>query len=92
MPRDGDLMQGKIYKIVNSVDDYVYIGCTTSSTLNRCFTCIRGNPCLIHRQLMDRIKEYGMNKFSIVLIKDYPCETRKKLEAELERTKLAFKA
>lgn len=92
MPRDGDLRQGKIYQIVNSVDDYVYIGCTTASTLNLCFTRIRVNPSLIHRPLMDLIRKYGMSKFRIVLIKDYPCKTRKELEDKLKRIKLAFKA
>ena len=70
---------GKIYKIVNSIDDMIYIGSTT------CRLCSRMN---VHRvfaknnhnaNLYRYMRELGITNFTIVLIENYPCSSKEHL-------------
>ena len=70
---------GKIYKIVNSIDDMIYIGSTT------CRLCSHMN---VHRvfaknnhnaNLYRYMRELGITNFTIVLIENYPCSSKEHL-------------
>ena len=70
---------GKIYKIVNNIDNMIYIGSTT------CRLCSRMN---VHRvfaknnhnaNLYRYMRELGITNFTIVLIENYPCSSKEHL-------------
>lgn len=74
---------GKIYKIVNTVDDKIYVGSTTLSLTKR--FKLHKNPnqkwfCCCYEHFIN----VGFNNVDIELIEDYPCDTKKEL---LEREK-----
>ena len=71
---------GKIYKIVCDITDFVYIG-STCGPLNK-----RWNEHLSaarktkqKRNIYERMKNIGIEYFHIVLIKFYPCNNREEL-------------
>jgi hypothetical protein len=78
--------RGKIYKIVSDSCDEIYIGSTCEPTLARRLAKHRGhyneykngtrNKCMSSFQLLER------GDFSIVLIKEYPCENKEQLFAK----------
>ena len=82
----------KIYKIINSVDDQIYVG-STIQTLNTRFTkhkCeAKRSP---ERKLYKHFAKYGIHHFEIKLIKNYPCASRTALDIEEERYKLMLNA
>lgn len=61
---------GKIYKIINSVNDKIYIGYTTSSLKDRfnrhLYSVKSGSKTKLHKA----IRKYGVEKFNIVLLKE----------------------
>ena len=76
-----DYVNGKIYKIVNNVNDEVYVGSTTQ-TLAKRFSVHKDdskreskNSALLY-QVMNEI---GIENFCISLIKEYPCTTKTEL-------------
>ena len=81
-----DYTKGKIYKVLNTLDDEVYIGSTFQPLSNR-MTGHR-KSCFYSKHMTDRHKLYkhmrdiGKDKFYIELIKDFPCETKWQLFAE----------
>jgi hypothetical protein len=72
-----DFSKGKIYKIIDTYNDDVYIGCTTQSLKER-FT---GHHLF---DIYDKIKD----DCKIVLIENYPCNSRREL-LERERYHIA---
>lgn len=73
--------QGKIYKIVNSVNDVVYVG-STCEPLSRRMANHRAQAKFkpggaLHRAMI----ELGSDKFRIILVEDYPCSSKSHLEA-----------
>jgi hypothetical protein len=77
-------LNGKIYKITNTVNDEIYIGSTYHHLIKRwgqhiSYTYDNDN---IHKPLYKMIREYGYEMFNIELIKDFPCISRKQLEIE----------
>ena len=72
---------GKIYKITNTVTDDIYVG-STIHPLSRRFS---DHKCFAKKEICRNIKLYklmndlGLDKFSIVLIEDFPCETKTEL-------------
>ena len=74
---------GKIYKLINTIDDKVYIGSTITRLCDR-----MGN----HRTkaknkakqsyLYEHMRNIGIEHFKIVLIKSFPCNSKDELEAE----------
>lgn len=73
--------KGKIYKITNTKNDLVYIGCTISS-LDRRFVehlsrCFKSN---YKSKLYNSIKKYGQENFNIELIEE--CELGDMYEIE----------
>ena len=79
-----DYSQGKIYQILNTVTDDVYIGSTTTQHLcNRiknhrsCAKQARNNHC----KLYQAFDQHGVDNFYIELIEKYPCECKEELTA-----------
>lgn len=78
-----DYSKGKIYKIVNSENDMMYVGSTTKQYLsNR----MAGHRTDAKRRgkwgaLYKAMNEIGADKFKISLIENYPCDSLEELEA-----------
>ena len=73
---------GKIYKIVNDVNDKIYIG-STCQTLSQRLNGHRKDARKIERMspLYSAMKELGIGQFRIVLIEEYPCQNVAQLTA-----------
>lgn len=70
---------GYIYKIINDVNDKIYIGQTTKSLARRfyqhCYMSeYKENPITYHTQLSQAIRKYGKEHFSIEQIEECPLE------------------
>ena len=72
---------GKIYKIVNTVDKKVYIGCTTLPLVER-FAIHRKKTGTGTMKIHQHMKKHGRDKFSIHLVKEVPTYSRWHLETE----------
>lgn len=75
---------GKIYKIVNDIDDEIYIG-STIQPLHVRFGGHKSdigkvNSSNISKKMTEETKKY----FRIILIEDYPCDNRDQLRAREE--------
>jgi len=73
---------GKIYKIVNDVNDMIYIGSTTQSLAKRwhCHKCdakTRNQKSKIYVAM----REIGVEAFRIILIENYACSSKEELLA-----------
>lgn len=71
------MMIGKIYKIIHSQSDIIYIG----STFNRLSDRWRKHKNIESTSIGKYIKEFGAVQFKIILIKEYEVIDRKHLEA-----------
>lgn len=70
---------GKIYKIVNDVNDEIYVGSTCRTLCKRMDAhrmAASYNPCGKLHTLMN---ELGYDHFNIVLIEEFPCDNRGEL-------------
>lgn len=90
-------MKGLVYKIVNNVDDKIYVGCTTTSLKQR---------FIEHKQDYNRWKKgykntttsfdlfdkYGFDNCKIILIKEYDILDRRHLEICFRELRLSDKA
>ena len=82
---------GKIYKIVNSVNNKVYIGSTTDSLDQRFWVHQAYAERKPKRRLYQEMNRLGHNKFRIVLIKNFPCSSHKALQQEERKYFLKYK-
>ncbi len=76
----------KIYKIVNDVNDDVYIGSTCNTLWSRWGAhkqCIK-NPIFHKRKIYESMLGIGIEHFRIVLVLEYPCNSRDQLTAKEE--------
>ena len=72
---------GKIYKITNTEDDKVYIGCTSLPLVER--MCIhRKKVGTGSMRIHKHMKKLGRDKFTIKLVKEYPTYSQWHLESE----------
>ena len=71
----------KVYKIVNTVDKKVYIGCTTLPLVER-FAIHRKKTGTGTMKIHQHMKKHGRDKFSIHLVKEVPTYSRWHLETE----------
>ena len=78
-----DYQNGKIYKILNHVDDEVYVGSTCQSLSKRISYHRHGinNERYKNRSLYKLMKEYGVDNFYIELVEDFPCERLEQLRS-----------
>jgi len=74
-----DYSQGKIYKIVNTVNEKIYIGSTVTALYRR-MKDHRQQAKTRTSKFYSAMRRHGVENFKIELIKDYPCETLKQLE------------
>jgi group I intron endonuclease len=73
--------RGKIYKLVNTVDDNVYVGSTCKSLgvrLSRHKCDARKQPTM---RVYQHISKIGWDKVRIVLVENYPCVSVHELTA-----------
>lgn len=73
------MMIGKVYKIIHTQSDIIYIGSTFNRLSDRWRThrCTNINKCVIGKY----IQEFGSDQFKIVLIKEYEVVDKTHLEA-----------
>ena len=77
-----DYTKGKIYKIVNDIDDYVYVGSTTDTLcrrLTRHRTDMKRNLTF---NIYEHMKKHGIEHFKIILIRNACCSSREELLRE----------
>ena len=76
-----DYSKGKIYKILNSIDDEIYVG-STIKTLSQRMASHRSlanfNP---YNKLYKHMIDIGIDKFYIELVENYPCNDVYELRA-----------
>ena len=70
---------GKIYKIVNNIDNMIYIGSTTTKlcyrmAVHRC-NMIKNKNATLYQHM----RKLGIEYFTIVLIEEYPCSNKDQL-------------
>jgi hypothetical protein len=85
-PRDikdikkSEYRNSKIFKIVNKVDDKIFIGSTIDNPLScLCDHIIRSHDPTL--QLHRHIKRHGFQQFNIVLLEKFPCSSLTELQA-----------
>ncbi len=77
--------RGKIYKIVNSVNNTIYIGSTTLKLLSQRMSCHRDESKRVERRqspIYKAMRQLGVGNFSIRLLHKFPCDSKDELEAE----------
>ncbi|MDO9333709.1 MAG: NUMOD3 domain-containing DNA-binding protein [Dehalococcoidales bacterium] len=82
---------GKIYKVINTVNDIVYIGSTCRPLSVR--MCAHRSEAKHNQKgaLYPAMRELGIGKFRIVLIEEYPCLNKMQLEARECKTMVDLK-
>ena len=78
-----DYSNAKIYKILNTIDDDVYIG-ATCQPLSKRMAKHRKNmndACKKHSRLYEKMRLVGVENFYIELVKETPCENAEQLRA-----------
>jgi hypothetical protein len=75
-----DYSKGKIYKLMNTEDDEVYVGSTTL-TLNEIFIIHKWNAKKVKSKLYNHINKIGIDWYAIQLIEHYPCNNKTELQA-----------
>ena len=92
-----DYSQGKIYRIINDIDDYIYVGSTTEKLSRRmCRHRSDMKKPYNNGKIYQHIRKHGPEHFQIILIRNYPCtnkeellrEERKEIELINEQIKL----
>ena len=73
-----DYKKGAIYKVVNDVNDMIYVGSTTT-TLSRRFSTHKA--CKETDKFHEAIRAIGKEHFRIILIENYPCGSKVELVA-----------
>ena len=71
------MMIGKIYKIIHTQSNIIYVGSTFNELRNRFRKHKTGLNCSISKY----IQQYGKDQFKIILIKEYEVIDKKHLEA-----------
>ena len=83
-----DYQKGKIYKIVDLNEEMMYIGSTTKDTLAQRMAQHRSTYKKQYTSSHDIFDTYGIENCKILLIENYPCNSRDELnkrEGELIR-------
>jgi group I intron endonuclease len=76
----GDYKNGKIYKIVNSVNDEIYVGSTVQPLCNRKVGHKEATKKHPNRRICKHITTVGLNNIKLILIESYSCVSRMELE------------
>ena len=76
-----DYSKGKIYKILNNIDDNVYVGSTVKTLSQRMAQHRSATKIKQHNKLYKHINELGVENFYIELIENYSCNDVYELRA-----------
>ena len=78
-----DYSKAKIYKVLNDVDDDVYIGATCQSLSMRMVGHRKARTSTKHKnyKLYRKMNEIGVEHFYIELFKETPCDNKEQLRA-----------
>jgi len=83
--------KGKVYKVVNDIDDEEYVGSTIRKLCNR--MAEHRYKCKVkHTKLYDKMNTLGSEHFKIVLIEKYPCNSKEELNSREEYWRKELKA
>ena len=79
-----DYKNGKIYQILNNVNDEVYVGSTTQQLSKRFYWHKKNANCktVSKTKVVELIRGLGVDKFYIELIELYPCNSKEELTAK----------
>ncbi len=82
----------KIYKLVNNVNDTVYVGSTAQKRLSARMSQHRidANKPGVNSTIYTAMRALGLQNFSIVLLHNFPCNSKDELEAEEYRVLAQF--
>ena len=72
---------GKIYKLVNNVDDEIYVGSTTTSLSRRKGGHVDKAKYYPNRKLYKHLLEIGWSNIRIILLESYSCKNKDELAA-----------
>lgn len=78
-----DYKNGKVYKIVNSVDDSIYIGSTCQPLAKRFYEHKKALKTFKY-PLYNHMELIGLDLFDIVLVEEYQCDNKDQLHAREE--------
>lgn len=73
--------KGKVYKLVNNVDNEIYVGSTIQSLTQRKAGHKRKAVDVPNRRVYQHLNTIGWDNVEIVLIENYPCESKDELNA-----------
>ena len=78
-----DYANGRIYKILNSIDDEVYVGSTCQSLSKRMYKHKDTSKYSLDKKspLYQLMRQIGEDSFYIELIESYPCNSKEELTA-----------
>ena len=76
-----DYSKGKIYKILNNIDNEVYVGSTIETLGKRMGKHRHGMTIQPHLKLYEHMNELGVDNFYIELIENFPCNDIYELRA-----------
>jgi group I intron endonuclease len=79
-----DYSKSKIYKIINDVNDEIYVGSTIRSLCRRMESHRRDHTDEKRRpnsKLFKLMREIGTKQFKIILIENYACQNKEELRA-----------
>ena len=70
---------GKVYKLVNNIDNFIYIGSTTCS-LSKRMSIHRSHAQRNHNtNICKHMRKIGIEHFKIVLIEEHSCTNKDQL-------------
>lgn len=76
-----DYQNGKIYKVVNNINNCIYIG-STCQPITRRMTEHRREAKTKTTPFYTAMRDVGIDHFRIILVKLFPCNSTAELEAE----------
>ena len=71
---------GKIYKIVNDVDDEIYVGSTCLSLAKRFYNHKQKAKTRLEQRVYKHLNAIGWENVRIILIEEFPCQSKMELE------------
>lgn len=87
-----DYHQGKIYKLVNDVDNEIYVGSTCNSLPKRLGEHKGKMKHKPNQKIYQKMHALGLAHFRIILVEDYPCNNKNELTAREEHWRTELKA
>ena len=84
-------LQGKIYKVINTIDDMEYYGSTIQRLCSRIGNHrAKAGPLNKSSKFYSHMRNVGIEFFKIILVHNFPCGSLEELEAEEYRVMNTF--